>query len=249
MAPSEVADGLAGLFSITQRRSANGTRPRQRETLRSLGPAGHRQERERPDGPQLRGMIRSGRAPGRGDDEQASRRRSARGAAMAERIGLHSIAPPRGARKPRKRVGRGAGIGLRQDLRARLEGRGLALGQQAQARLRGRPEAAPHADAQAARPAHEEVDAVRAVPDAHPAGQPLRSEPLRRGRRGHSRQRCASKGLAKRKRVPVKMLAKGELERKNLTVSAHAFSAARARRSRRRAAPAPSSSPSESGQR
>jgi large subunit ribosomal protein L15 len=32
-------------------------------------------------------------------------------------------------------------------------------------------------------------------------------------------------GLAKRKNVPVKVLAKGTLERKNLTVAAHAFSA------------------------
>jgi len=34
------------------------------------------------------------------------------------------------------------------------------------------------------------------------------------------------RGLARRKRVPVKVLAKGELERKNLTISAHGFSAA-----------------------
>ena len=34
-----------------------------------------------------------------------------------------------------------------------------------------------------------------------------------------------AKGLATRKRVPVKILARGELERKNLVVSAHGFSA------------------------
>jgi large subunit ribosomal protein L15 len=34
------------------------------------------------------------------------------------------------------------------------------------------------------------------------------------------------RGLARRKRVPVKVLAKGELERKKLNVSAHGFSAA-----------------------
>jgi large subunit ribosomal protein L15 len=34
------------------------------------------------------------------------------------------------------------------------------------------------------------------------------------------------RGLARRKRVPIKVLAKGELERKNLTISAHGFSAA-----------------------
>jgi large subunit ribosomal protein L15 len=32
-------------------------------------------------------------------------------------------------------------------------------------------------------------------------------------------------GLARRKSVPVKILGKGELERKNLNVTAHAFSA------------------------
>src|SRR6476619_6775349 len=30
---------------------------------------------------------------------------------MAERLGLHSLTPPRGARKPRKRIGRGEGSG------------------------------------------------------------------------------------------------------------------------------------------
>jgi large subunit ribosomal protein L15 len=34
-----------------------------------------------------------------------------------------------------------------------------------------------------------------------------------------------ARGLATRKDVPVKILARGDLERKNLVVSAHAFSA------------------------
>ena len=34
-----------------------------------------------------------------------------------------------------------------------------------------------------------------------------------------------ARGLATRKRTPVKVLARGDLERKNLVVSAHAFSA------------------------
>jgi large subunit ribosomal protein L15 len=38
-------------------------------------------------------------------------------------------------------------------------------------------------------------------------------------------QGLRERGLAKRKRVPVKILAKGELERKNLNVTAHGFSA------------------------
>jgi large subunit ribosomal protein L30 len=42
---------------ITQRRSANGSSPSQRETLRSLGLRGIGKSVERPDSPQLRGMV------------------------------------------------------------------------------------------------------------------------------------------------------------------------------------------------
>ncbi|CAA9525903.1 MAG: LSU ribosomal protein L15p (L27Ae), partial [uncultured Solirubrobacteraceae bacterium] len=86
------------------------------------------------------------------------------------------------ARRPRPRLGN------RQDVRPRAQGRGRALGLQEPARLRGRPDAAAHADAQAARPAHEEVDALRALPHAHAGRQPAGSRaPLRQGRRGHAR--------------------------------------------------------------
>ena len=54
----------------------------------------------------------------------------------AEEIGLHNLSPKPGSRRPRKRIGRGQGSGT-----GKTSGRG-------------------HADAQAARPAHEEVDAV-----------------------------------------------------------------------------------------
>ena len=42
---------------ITQVRSANGTNDRQRDTLRSLGLRGINKTVERPDSPQLRGML------------------------------------------------------------------------------------------------------------------------------------------------------------------------------------------------
>jgi large subunit ribosomal protein L30 len=42
---------------ITQRRSANGSSPAQRETLRSLGLRGIGKSTERPDSPQVRGMV------------------------------------------------------------------------------------------------------------------------------------------------------------------------------------------------
>ena len=42
---------------ITQVRSANGSNSRQRDTLRSLGLRGIGKSVERPDSPQLRGMV------------------------------------------------------------------------------------------------------------------------------------------------------------------------------------------------
>jgi large subunit ribosomal protein L30 len=47
-----------GSVKITQRRSANGASPAQRETLRSLGLRGIGRSVERPDSSELRGMIR-----------------------------------------------------------------------------------------------------------------------------------------------------------------------------------------------
>ena len=47
----------AATIRITQRRSANGSTRSQRDTLRSLGLRGIGKTVERPDGPQLRGMI------------------------------------------------------------------------------------------------------------------------------------------------------------------------------------------------
>ena len=47
-----------GTLHIVQRRSANGTNPAQRETLRSLGLNGIGKSATRPDNEQIRGMIR-----------------------------------------------------------------------------------------------------------------------------------------------------------------------------------------------
>jgi large subunit ribosomal protein L30 len=48
----------AGTVRITQRRSANGTSPSQRETLRSLGLRGIGKSVEKQNGSALQGMIR-----------------------------------------------------------------------------------------------------------------------------------------------------------------------------------------------
>jgi large subunit ribosomal protein L30 len=47
-----------GTVHIVQRRSANGTNPAQRATLRSLGLNGIGKSATRPDNDQIRGMIR-----------------------------------------------------------------------------------------------------------------------------------------------------------------------------------------------
>jgi large subunit ribosomal protein L30 len=44
-------------LSITQVKSSNGSNGRQRDTLRSLGLRGINKSVERPDSPQLRGMV------------------------------------------------------------------------------------------------------------------------------------------------------------------------------------------------
>ena len=44
-------------LAVTQVKSANGTNARQRDTLRSLGLRRIGQSVERPDSPQLRGMV------------------------------------------------------------------------------------------------------------------------------------------------------------------------------------------------
>ena len=165
---------LMASLTVTQLRSRNGANKKQLDTLRSLGlrRIGHKVEVK--DCEQATRDAARRAPPGRGRGGQVSPAED-----KEERIGLHNLSPARQpasaqARRSRRRLGHG------QDLRPRAEGRGLALGLQAPCALRGWPDADPHADAKAARPAHEEVDALRDVPHAHPAGQHRRTrEPLR----------------------------------------------------------------------
>ena len=161
-------------MKVTQFKSKNGSDKRQLDTLRSLGlrRIGHTVEVK--DTPEARGMVHRVRhlvrieeklmtPPAPGDDDATAPREADRPQHAEARAGQPQAAQ---ARRPRPRLGHG------QDLGPRPQGRGLALGLQGPPRLRGRPDADPHADAQAARPAHEEVDAVRDVPHAHPGGEP-----------------------------------------------------------------------------
>ena len=126
-----------------------------------------------------------------------------------QRIGLHSIAPAPGSRRPRKRVGRGG-----SKRRAAFEGGQMPIHMRMR-KLRG-PHMKKSMPFEPFR-THTQPVNISALESRFDAGDEVTLELLR------------ARGLATRKGVPIKVLAKGELS-KALTVHAHAFSAgARAR--------------------
>jgi large subunit ribosomal protein L15 len=140
------------------------------------------------------------------------------------RIGLHSLAPAPGSRRPRKRVGRGEGSGTGKTAGRGQKGAGARSGSKRRARLEGgqmpihmrmRKLRGPHMKkSMPFEPfrTHTQPVNVGALERSFDAGTEVTIELLR------------ARGLAARKEVPVKVLAKGELS-KALTVHAHAFSA------------------------
>jgi large subunit ribosomal protein L15 len=141
-----------------------------------------------------------------------------------ERIGLHNIAPPRGATRPRKRVGRGEGSGYGKTSGRGQKGAGARSGSKRKAGYEG-----------GQNPIHMRMRKLRGphMKKSMPfepfrtRTQPVNLADLSRFDDGAevTPESLRAKGLATRKRVPVKILARGELERKNLVVSAHGFSA------------------------
>ena len=142
-----------------------------------------------------------------------------------ERIGLHNLKPAPGSRRPRKRVGRGEGSGTGKTSGRGQKGWGSRSGAKRRARFEGgqnpihmrmRKLRGPHMKkSMPFEPfrTHTQPVNLGALEDRFDAGEAVTLEAL------------AAKGLATRKRVPVKILAKGELS-KSLTVHAHAFSKA-----------------------
>ena len=165
---------------ISQVRSPNGHQPEaESDAARPSGSVASASRSSARTRRSCRASCASRLAPGRGERLMAAE------TPRSEEIGLHNLKPKPGstpaaqAHRPRR------GLRPRQDLRPRPRRRRLALGREGKGRLRGRPEPDPHADAKAARPAHEEVDAVRELPHQDPAGQPRRPRgPFRRRRRG-----------------------------------------------------------------
>ncbi len=141
-----------------------------------------------------------------------------------ERIGLHSLSPAPGSRRPRKRVGRGEGSGTGKTSGRGQKGAGSRSGSKRRARFEGgqmpihmrmRKLRGPHMKkSMPFEPfrTHSQAVNIGALEERFDAGADVTIELMK------------AHGLGKRKDVPIKVLAKGELS-KALTVHAHAFSA------------------------
>jgi large subunit ribosomal protein L15 len=144
---------------------------------------------------------------------------------MPEEIGLHSLKPARGSRKERKRVGRGEGSGTGKTSGRGQKGAGSRSGAKERTRFEGgqnpihmrmRKLRGPHMKkSMPFEPfrTHTQPVNVADLEARFDAGDSVDVDALR------------GKGLATRKDVPVKILARGDIA-KALTVHAHGFSAA-----------------------
>jgi large subunit ribosomal protein L15 len=138
-------------------------------------------------------------------------------------IGLHSLSPPRGSRRPRKRVGRGQGSGYGRTSGRGQKGAGARSGNKRRVRFEG-GQTPIHMRMRKLRGPHMkksmpfEKFRTRTQPinlsdldERFDAGAEVTPDELRKVR------------LATRRAVPVKILGRGELS-KALTVHAHGFS-------------------------
>jgi large subunit ribosomal protein L15 len=140
-----------------------------------------------------------------------------------QRVGLHSLAPAPGSRRPRKRVGRGEGSGTGKTAGRGQKGAGSRSGSKRRARFEGgqmpihmrmRKLRGPHMKkSMPFEPfrTHTQPVNIAALESRFDAGTEVTAELMK------------ANGLATRKDVPIKVLAKGALS-KPLTVHAHAFS-------------------------
>jgi large subunit ribosomal protein L15 len=141
-----------------------------------------------------------------------------------ERIGLHNLKPAPGSKRPRKRVGRGEGSGMGKTAGRGQKGWGSRSGAKRRARFEGgqnpihmrmRKLRGPHMKKsmpfEMFRTKTQPVN-LRDLEERFDSGDTVTLEALHQH------------GLAKKKAIPVKILAKGEIT-KPLTVTAHAFSA------------------------
>jgi large subunit ribosomal protein L15 len=142
-----------------------------------------------------------------------------------ERIGLHSLKPAPGSRRPRKRVGRGEGSGTGKTSGRGQKGYGSRSGAKKRPRFEG-GQMPIHMRMRKLRGPHMKKSMPFEPFRTHT--QPVNLADLEaRFDSGASvtLEVLKAAGLGKRKDVPVKILARGDLS-KPLTVHAHAFSAA-----------------------
>ena len=142
-----------------------------------------------------------------------------------ERIGLHSLKPAPGSRKNRKRIGRGEGSGTGKTSGRGQKGAGARAGARTKVNFEG-----------GQMPIHMRMRKLRGpTKKMSMPFEPFRThtQPVNLGDlearfddgADVTLETLREKGLAKRKGVPVKVLGRGELNKK-LTVHAHKFSAA-----------------------
>jgi large subunit ribosomal protein L15 len=141
-----------------------------------------------------------------------------------ERIGLHNLSPAPGSRRPRKRIGRGEGSGTGKTSGRGQKGAGSRSGSKRRAAFEGgqmpihmrmRKLRGPHM--KKSMPfemfrTHTQPVNIASLEERFEAGDVVTIELMK------------AKGLATRKDIKVKVLAKGEIT-KAMTVHAHAFSA------------------------
>ena len=145
---------------------------------------------------------------------------------MAEggRKGLHNLKPPKGSRRPRKRVGRGEGSGTGKTAGRGEKGYGARSGSKDRARFEGGQNPI-HMRMRKLRGPNKKMSMPFEPFRTHT--QPVNVEDLEARFDAGAEvtpESLKAVGLATRKDIPVKILARGELS-KALTVHAHGFSA------------------------
>ncbi len=142
-----------------------------------------------------------------------------------ERIGMHSLKPAPGSRKPRKRVGRGHGSGMGKTSGRGHKGAGSRAGSKDRSAFEG-GQMPIHMRMRKLRGPHMKKSMPFEMFRTHT--QPVNLQDLEARFDSGAEvtpQSLSAVGLATRKDVNVKILAKGSLS-KPLTVHAHGFSAA-----------------------
>ena len=140
-----------------------------------------------------------------------------------ERVGLHTLKPAPGSRRPRKRVGRGEGSGTGKTSGRGQKGAGSRSGSKTKVNFEG-GQMPIHMRMRKLRGPHMKKSMPFEPFRTHT--QPVNLSDLEaRFEAGDAvtLEALQAKGLATRKDVPVKILAKGEVS-KALTVHAHGFS-------------------------